>query len=71
NQSETASEAEHYSPCRPYLVKAFAEFGLDLEKEAQSQFATDEILPWEHLGGPEKDYLLGHLNEALLQITFQ
>ncbi len=62
-----------WDECFDYDIwqKAFAEFGLDLEKEAQRQFATDEILPWEHLGGPEKDYLMGHLNEALLQITFQ
>jgi hypothetical protein len=31
----------------------------------------DEILPWEHLGGPEKDYLLKHFSEAIEKITPQ
>jgi len=43
---------------------AFEKFGFDLEKLAQRQFDTDEILPWEHLGGPDKKYLLGHLEKA-------
>ena len=56
-----------WNECFDYELwqKAFAESGLDLEKEAQKQFATDEILPWEHLGGPDKDYLLGHLEKAM------
>ena len=44
---------------------AFEKFGLDLESLAQKQFDTDEILPWEHLGGPDKKYLLTHLDEAM------
>jgi radical SAM family uncharacterized protein len=44
---------------------AFEKFGLNLEKEAAKSFAIDQILPWEHLGGPEKKYLLTHLEEAL------
>jgi radical SAM superfamily enzyme YgiQ (UPF0313 family) len=43
---------------------AFAKFGMNLDGASQRQFATDEILPWEHLGGPEKDYLLKHLAES-------
>ena len=43
----------------------FEKFGFDLESLAQRQFGTDEILPWEHLGGPEKKYLLTHLNKAM------
>jgi radical SAM superfamily enzyme YgiQ (UPF0313 family) len=43
---------------------AFEKFGFDPDNLAQRQFASDEILPWEHLGGPEKKYLLGHLEEA-------
>ncbi len=43
---------------------AFEKFGFDLEGLASRQFAPDEILPWEHLGGPEKEYLLGHLEKA-------
>ncbi len=49
--------------------RAFEKFGLDLESLAQRQFRTDDNLPWEHLGGPEKKYLLGHLNEAMNKVT--
>jgi radical SAM superfamily enzyme YgiQ (UPF0313 family) len=44
--------------------RAFEKSGLDLEAVAQKQFAIDEILPWEHLGGPDKEYLLDHLEKA-------
>jgi radical SAM family uncharacterized protein len=44
---------------------AFEKFGLELEKLAQREFGLDEVLPWEHLGGPEKKYLLGHLDKAM------
>ncbi|MGA1980715.1 MAG: TIGR03960 family B12-binding radical SAM protein [Sedimentisphaerales bacterium] len=44
---------------------AYEKFGLDIDTEAQKQFTTDEILPWEHLGGPDKKYLLTHLNKAM------
>ena len=46
---------------------AFASTGLPLETAAQRQFATDELLPWDHLGGPEKAYLLSHYEQAALQ----
>ena len=46
---------------------AFEKFGFDLENLAQREFSFDEILPWEHLGGPGKKYLLGHLQEAMKQ----
>jgi len=46
-------------------VAAFAEHGMDVEAAAQRSFGTDEILPWQHLGGPAKEYLLGHLRDAL------
>ncbi len=42
----------------------FEKFRMDAGKAAQKEFGTDEILPWEHLGGPEKKYLLSHLEEA-------
>jgi radical SAM superfamily enzyme YgiQ (UPF0313 family) len=45
--------------------RAFEKFGLDLDKLAQREFDTDEILPWVHLGGPGKKYLLGHLEKAM------
>ena len=37
---------------------AFKKFGLDLQQLAARKFEPDEILPWEHLGGPDKNYLL-------------
>lgn len=45
--------------------EAFARFGLDLDAEAQRCFAPDDVLPWEHLGGPEKPYLLSHHDDAV------
>ncbi len=45
--------------------KAFEKFEMDIETAAQRQFDTDEILPWEHLGGPDEKYLLGHLDKAM------
>ncbi len=44
---------------------AFTQFGLDLDALAQRQFDPVETLPWEHLGGPAKQYLLTHHTEAV------
>jgi radical SAM superfamily enzyme YgiQ (UPF0313 family) len=46
---------------------AFARFGLDLEAEAKKHFEPVEILPWDHLGGPDKNYLLEHFTQAMGQ----
>ncbi len=43
--------------------KAFEQCNLDLYKLAARKFEPDETLPWEHLGGPQKDYLLKHLQK--------
>ena len=48
--------------------EAFAECGMDLEAAAQRGFAPDEILPWEHLGGPDKPYLLTHHDSAMQSV---
>ena len=48
--------------------EAFAECGVDRAAAAQRSFAPNEILPWEHLGGPAKPYLLTH-HDAALQIV--
>lgn len=48
---------------------AFVKFGRNVETLAQRQFGTNEILPWEHLGGPEKPYLLRHLNETVSRVV--
>ena len=45
--------------------EAFARSGLDLDAEAQKCFAPDDVLPWEHLGGPERPYLLSHHDDAV------
>jgi len=44
--------------------RAFEKSGIDVEAAAQKQFNPDETLPWEHLGGPDKKYLLSHLDNA-------
>jgi radical SAM family uncharacterized protein len=44
--------------------KAFEKSGLDLDQLAQKEFTPEETLPWEHLGGPDKNYLLKHLSDA-------
>ncbi len=50
---------------------AFEKFGMNLDTAAKRQFAVDEILPWEHLGGPEKNYLLRHLAETSEKMPLQ
>ena len=44
--------------------QAFAQHGLDLEEMAARTFDPEEILPWEHLGGPDKEYLLKSYHRA-------
>jgi len=50
---------------------AFAEHGFDAEQMAARQYKSEQTLPWEHLGGPQKKYLLEHYNEAkqIIQCT--
>jgi len=50
---------------------AFAQFGVDFDTLAQRQFDPAEILPWEHLGGPAKHYLLTHYAEAIQKLHQQ
>jgi len=47
---------------------ACAQAGIDLDALAQRQFDAAEILPWEHLGGPAKQYLLTHHTEAVQKL---
>ena len=49
--------------------KAFEKKGIDVDAAAQRQFEPDQILPWELLGGPEKEYLLGHLEDAKKKLS--
>ena len=59
-----------WDECFDYSLwqKAFEKFGMDVERLAAREFGREEILPWEHLGGPEKEYLLGHLEETKKRI---
>ena len=45
--------------------EAFAKYGMDINSQAEKSFAEDEILPWEHLGGPDKDYILDHYQQTM------
>jgi radical SAM superfamily enzyme YgiQ (UPF0313 family) len=44
---------------------ACAQAGIDLDALAQRQFDPAETLPWEHLGGPAKQYLLTHYTDTI------
>ena len=46
-------------------LRAFEKQGVNPETAAQKSFPAEEILPWDHLGGPAKDYLLKHFNPAM------
>jgi radical SAM family uncharacterized protein len=55
-----------WNECFEYSLweKAFEKFGMSLETAAQREYGAEEILPWEHLGGPKRDYLWGHYAAA-------
>jgi radical SAM family uncharacterized protein len=59
-----------WDECFDYALwqKAFEKFGMDIKRLAAREFGHEEILPWEHLGGPVKDYLLGHLEDTMKRI---
>jgi hypothetical protein len=48
---------------------AFEKFGIDVEAAAQKQFDPADALPWDHLAGPDKKYLLGHLDDAMTEVS--
>ncbi len=56
-----------WSECFEFEIwqKAFADNGFDLYAAAGLSFETTDVLPWEHLGGPEKAHLVRHLNDAM------
>jgi len=60
-----------WDECFDYRLweKAFEKFAMNIETAAQREFLHDEILPWEHLGGPDKKYLLGHLDKAMMEVA--
>jgi len=45
--------------------RAFDKFGMSVERAGEKRFGRDDILPWEHLGGPGKKYLLKHFDGAM------
>ena len=59
-----------WDECFDYSLwqKVFEKFGMDVEKLAAREFGREEILSWEHLGGPGKEYLLRHLEEATKRV---
>ncbi len=56
-----------WNECFDYELwqKAFEKSAMDIDAAAQKQFTLDEILPWEHLGGPDKKYLRTYLDKAM------
>ncbi|MHC4721522.1 MAG: TIGR03960 family B12-binding radical SAM protein [Planctomycetota bacterium] len=60
-----------WDECFDYDIwtKAFGEHNMSLEAAAQRSFAADQILPWDHLAGPKKEYLAKHFNEATQSIN--
>ncbi len=56
-----------WNECFDYTLwhKAFGKSAMVIEDTARRQFEPDEILPWEHLGGPAKKYLLNCLDKAM------
>jgi len=48
--------------------RAFEKFGFSIDELAQRKFVTNEILPWQHLAGPDKKYLLKHLDDSVDKI---
>jgi len=67
---QSGAKFDLWNECFDYELwqRAFDKFGMDIETDAQRQFSPDEILPWEHLGGPDKKYLLSHLDEAMKKV---
>ena len=56
-----------WDECVDYKLwsNAFAKHGMDADTAGQKNFGADEILPWEHLGGPDTEYLLKHFKDAI------
>jgi radical SAM family uncharacterized protein len=48
---------------------AFKQHGFDMQTCAEKNFAPEKQTPWQHLGGPKKDYLLEHYKAAMEKIS--
>jgi len=60
---KTGAKFDLWDECFNFEIwkKAFENFGIDVHQLSARKFEIDETLPWEHLGGPDKNYLLKHL----------
>ncbi len=58
-----------WDECFDYEIwkNAFEKLGVNPDSAAQIEFAADDNLPWEHLGGPDKKSLLTHLDKAMTE----
>jgi len=66
----SGAEFDLWNECFDPVVwrEAFEKCGMILDAAAQRKFSPDEILPWQHLAGPNKKYLLDHLDKAMEQV---
>jgi len=66
NAWRNGAKFDLWNECFDYQIwqRAFEKYNTDLQLAAQRQFKPDEILPWQHLGGLDKQYLLKHFNQA-------
>ena len=46
-------------------IEKFAARGIDYRAIAERDFTLEDCLPWDHLGGPDKEYLKTHYNKAM------
>ncbi|MCE5339800.1 MAG: TIGR03960 family B12-binding radical SAM protein [Planctomycetaceae bacterium] len=62
---KTGARFDLWDECFNFEIweKAFENFGLNVHQLSARKFEVDETLPWEHLGGPDKNYLLKHLQQ--------
>jgi radical SAM superfamily enzyme YgiQ (UPF0313 family) len=56
-----------WDECFDYEIwnKTFEKFGMDMKAMAERQYDEGDILPWEHLGGPDKTSLFKHFKDAM------
>jgi len=68
---QNGAKFDLWDECFDYALwqKAFETCGRDVEAAAQRQYDLNETLPWEHLGGPDKKYLSGHLDDAMRDVS--
>jgi len=45
--------------------QAFTKYNIDINTQAEKSYEETDILPWQHLGGPDKDHIFDHYQKAL------